>query len=165
MKLYWLLLLGLLLVPIAFATDGYKPYLHKASISEHPAVKLFGEYDTSLFSGAGTYNFPIIVPKGVNSLQPSMALQYNSLLMSQRPSVVGAGWSLSVDTITRHVNFTPDNVYDDWFLLTLGGSTHELVFNPTDRLWHATVETYWWVENLSGAVNDYGMYWFVTLKK
>ncbi len=164
MKLYWFLLLGLLIVPLALAADNYKPYLHKASIPEHPAVKLFGEYQSSLFSGAGTYSFPFIVPKGVNSLQPSLALQYNSLSMNQRPSMEGAGWSLTTDYISRNINFTTENVANDRFMLTMDGNTHELVYSSADRLWHTSIETYWKIENLSNGGNQYGMYWLVTQK-
>ena len=103
------LALFLVLATLAHAADDqFKPYLHKANVPEHPKAKLYGKYTTNLFPGAGTYTYPIEIPKGTNNLQPSISISYNSQAVKQR-SILGAGWSLTQNYIYRDVNFTPSN--------------------------------------------------------
>src|SRR3990167_942800 len=126
----WILAFLLFLVPLAYAADDqYKPYLHKPSIPEHPKAKLYGKYTTNLFPGAGTYSYPIEVPKGTNNLQPSISISYNSQSVKQRPSILGAGWSLTQNYIYRDVNSTPSNVTDDKFKLILNDAAYDLVYD------------------------------------
>ena len=161
-KYFSLLAIILLLVPTVLAVqDPFRPYIHKASVPESPKLQLFGDYETLLFPGAATYTYPLVVPKGANGAQPSLQLTYNSQSMKQRPSVVGAGWSLSENSILRQINFTPGNITDDYFLLSLEGSLHKLTYNPSEKLWHTTIETFMKVENTSGSN---GTYWQITKK-
>ncbi|MBS3132124.1 VCBS repeat-containing protein, partial [Candidatus Woesearchaeota archaeon] len=165
LKKGWWLLILLLLVPLSLAVnDEYKPYLHKPSIPSNPAPKLYGSYSTNLFPGAATYSYPIEVLKGTNGLQPSLTISYNSQSVKQRPSILGAGWSLTQNYIYRNVNFTPSNVSDDFFVLVLNGANYDLIYDKKDLFYHTETETFARIENLTGAPNGLGTYWLVTLK-
>jgi len=142
-----------MLVKFSLAADDFKPFLHKASVPENPVVRLFGQYSTNLFPGAATYSFPIEIPKGVNGLQPSVVVSYNSQAVRQRPGVLGAGWSLNQDLVYRDVNSTPDDTSDDKFILVLDGNLYELVLYG--GVYHTEVDYWFKIENL-------GDYWQVT---
>ncbi|MBI4738193.1 hypothetical protein HY772_01300, partial [Candidatus Woesearchaeota archaeon] len=153
-----LLLVFFLLLPLAYAADdSFKPWLHKASVPESPKVRLFGQYATNLFPGAATYVYGLEVPKGTNSLQPTLTLSYNSQSVKQRPGILGAGWVLTPNYIYRDVNATPDNTSDEKYILVLDGTPYELVFGP-DGQWHTEVDYHYKIENLSGN------YWQLTRK-
>ncbi len=139
-------------------SEEYKPYLHKASVGDVPKLETFGEYSTELFVGAGTYNYQIIVPRGVNDMQPSVSLFYNSQSALQRPGTLGSGWSLSENYVMRNVNHTVDDVSDDYFVLALGGTRLKVLFNGTQ--WKSEINpAHYRIQNLSNAGN---MYWLVT---
>ena len=70
-----LVLVLVALSPTAFAATG----------------RTIGTYDVSL-TGAATYTIPIWAPRGPNSLQPQIALAYNS---QSANGYVGVGWSLA----------------------------------------------------------------------
>ncbi len=164
-KIALLFFVFVVLLPLSYAADdGFKPYLHKASVPEHPDVKLFGQYKTNLFPGAATYSYPIEVPKGTTGLQPSIVLSYNSQAVNGRPGVAGAGWSLPANQIYREVNNTLGDISDDEFKLVLDGNLYELRYAPSDGYWHTEVEYYFKVQNLSAAPNEQGVYWQVTKK-
>ena len=146
------------------ADDQYKPYLHKAAVPENPKTKLYGKYSTNLFPGAATYEYPIEAPKGTNNLQPSLTISYNSQAMKQRPSILGAGWTLTQNYIYRDVNFTPSNTTDDKFKLVLNGASYDLIFDNSDGFYHTEIETFARIQNLPNASNSYNIYWLVTLK-
>lgn len=42
--------------------DSYRPYLHKASVEDVPKLQAFGEYQTELFQGAGSYLYVLELP-------------------------------------------------------------------------------------------------------
>ncbi|MBI1935617.1 VCBS repeat-containing protein, partial [Candidatus Woesearchaeota archaeon] len=164
-KFLILLLLLIIFIPIAYsADDQYKPYLHKPNIPEHPKAKLYGKYSTNLFPGAATYSYPLEVPKGTNNLQPSLSISYNSQSMKQRPSTLGAGWSLTQNYVYRDVNFTPYNTTDDKFKLILNGASYDLIFDSNDNFYHTEIESFSRIQNLSNASNAYNQYWLATLK-
>jgi len=154
-----------LILPAVFAGDDfYKPYLHEAQVPEHPKVKLYGSYSTSLFPGSATYTYPIEVPSGTNSLQPSLSITYNNQFVKQRSGILGAGWSLTQNYVSRDVNSTLDNTSDDWFNLVLSGASYKLVYNANDGFYHTKIESYTRIQNLTGGNNTYGIYWLVTSK-
>jgi len=125
---------------------------------------LYGSYQTNLFPGAATYTSPIEVPKGTNDLQPFISIQYNSQSVKQRPSILGAGWSLTQDYIMRFVNGSPENTSNDFFKLSFMGSSYDLVYDTSDGFYHTKTETFLRIQNLSGISNTYGTYWQVTTK-
>ncbi len=150
---------------IVVADDNYKPYIHKANVPDHPKIKLYGSYQTNLFPGAATYSYPIEVPQGTNGLQPSISISYNSQTAKQRPGILGAGWSLTQNYIYRDVNSTPSNTTDDEFKLILNGGFYDLVYDSSDSLHHTKIESFFRIQNLTGAPNTYGTYWVVTTKE
>jgi RHS repeat-associated protein len=100
--------------------------------------------DTSLFSGAATYNYPIAVAPGVHGLQPSINLAYSSrsvdgLLKLEDKDIDGlpVGWSMDMASINR--DRTKVNFHNGWdpkvytidlyptFSLALNGSNYDLV--------------------------------------
>lgn len=165
LNIFLFLLILILLVPSTFAADDqYKPYLHKPNIPEHPKAKLYGKYSTELFPGAGIYTYELEVPKGTNSLQPSLTISYNSQSMKQRPSFLGAGWSLTQSYIYRDINFTPSNTTDDEFKLILNNANYDLIFDNNDGFFHTESETFARIQNLSNASNAYNQYWLITLR-
>jgi len=157
-------LFSLFLVTAVAADNQYKPYLHEASVPEHPKVKLYGSYSTNLFPGAATYDYPIELPSGTGGLAPRLSLSYNSQTVAQRPGVMGAGWKLSQDYVYRDINSTPADPSDDSYKLAVGGTTYDLVFVPSDGFYHTKVESFVRVEMPTGAGNTYGAYWLVTMR-
>ena len=111
LSLSLLLLFSTILINVSIASavndfDQYKPYLHNPSVGNVPKLETFGEYKTDLYPGAGTYTYNIVVPRGILGLQPSISLFYNSQSVLQRPGVLGAGWSLSENSISRNINYS-----------------------------------------------------------
>ena len=162
-KLLVFFLVLLLLIRIGYAADEFKPYLHKATVPEHPDVTLFGQYSTNLFPGAAVYSYQIEVPQGTNNLQPSVALSYNSQAVRQLGKQ-GAGWSLTENYLARNINYTTHDSSDDEFVLVLDTVPYKLKYSTADTLWHTEVESYLRIQNVSGGVNNSGKYWVVTQK-
>ncbi|MEA2037838.1 MAG: FG-GAP-like repeat-containing protein, partial [Nanoarchaeota archaeon] len=160
-----ILLICFILLSFAYfvnADDEYKPYLHKASVPEHPKIELYGQYKTNLFPGAATYSYGIEVPKGTNGLTPSLSVSYNSQTVKQRPGVLGTGWLLTQNYIYRDVNATLNDTSDDIYKLVLNNVQYELVY--VSGSYHTKIESYMKIENLSTTSNTYYTYWLVTLK-
>lgn len=61
--------------------DSFKPYLHQASVGDVPKLQTYGEYQTQLFQGSGSYVYSIDVP--------SLDQQINPDYHSQRERVCG----------------------------------------------------------------------------
>ncbi len=161
-KKFYIPVLCLILCSISIyaANDDYKPYLHKASVPEHPKLELYGQYKTNLFPGAATYAYNIEVPKGTNGLTPSLSISYNSQIVNQRPGILGAGWLLTQNYMYRDVNSTLNDTSDDIFKLVLNNVQYELVYFPSDGLYRTKIESYMIIEKLS----DTDEYWQVTSK-
>lgn len=111
--------------------DSFKPYLHQASVGDVPKLQTFGEYETQLFQGSGSYTYVIDVVPGTVSLQPALSLKYNSQAILQRPGILGSGWSLTENSIIREINHTSSNSSDDYFVLTLNNNHLRFFYNGT----------------------------------
>ncbi|MFH0978134.1 MAG: DNRLRE domain-containing protein [Candidatus Woesearchaeota archaeon] len=121
----------ILLSSLALAADEYKPYLHKPSVGSTPKLDTFGTFTTELYLGAGTYTYDIKVPPGAAGMQPTLSLTYNSQSGTERPGILGAGWSVSENSILRHVNYSLDNTRDDYFILNINNNRYKFGFNGT----------------------------------
>jgi YD repeat-containing protein len=163
-KLLLVYLSLVLILPSVLADDTYKPYLHNAEVPKNPGLNLPGAYQTALWPGAATYDYPIIVPPGRNGLQPSLSLSYNSHLTSQRPSITGSAWTLAQNYITRDVNYTFASTSDDKFKLVLNGQSYDLIYNPSEGRYHTKIESYLFIQNLTGGNNTNSLYWIVKSK-
>ena len=119
---------------------------------------------TSLFSGAAVYTYPIEVPKGIAGFQPKIELSYNSQSVGGVYGWLGNGWSLNEYYILRDVNFTPNDISDDRFVLIFDGQSHKLIYSETDGFYHTEIETYMKIQKVSGGSNQKGEYWTVTTK-
>jgi len=73
-------------------------------------------------TGAATYTVPIVVPPGINGMQPQIALTYNS---QSGDGIAGMGWSLSgLSSITR----CPATIAHDG-----AGNNHGVRFDSSDK--------------------------------
>jgi len=139
--------------------DQYKPYLHNPSVGNVPKLETFGEYKTELYPGAGTYIYNLAVPRGVLGLQPSIGIFYNSQSVLQRPGILGAGWFLSENSISRNVNYTVNNVSDDYFILSFNNNRLKVLYNGSS--WNTEINpNQYRIQNLSSSGEDY---WVVTI--
>src|SRR5579871_1397415 len=121
------------------------------------------KFDTDLFTGSANYSYPIKVPKGTNDLTPNVSLMYNNQGIHDISQFTGAGWELNQDYVQRDVNYTPGTITDDKFNLHFQGSTYDLVYNPSDSLFHTKIESHLKIQQfLTGGQNTTGMYWQVT---
>lgn len=154
-KIILIVLILLINITIAYAsTDIYKPYLHNPEVPKNPGLNLQGTYATALWPGAATYSYPIEVPSGTNGLVPSLSISYNHQSTLGRPSIIGAGWSLSENYITRDVNYTFSNVNNDKFKLVLNGQVYDLIYDTSDSRWHTEIESYLYIKNISYGRNS-----------
>lgn len=120
-----------------------------------------------LFTGAATYDIPIIVPPGLAGSEPHVVLRYDSgsvdkLKKREQAQPTGLGWTLDVGGyIFRDAKATADGS-DDKFYLVLDGVKHRLVqVNATSRIWHTQDETFWRIQrNPSGTGDE----WMLTTK-
>lgn len=130
---------------------------------KNPPQQPRDKFQTDLFTGAATYNYPINVPKGTNDLTPEVSLSYNNHGVHDTTMQNGLGWQLERDYIQRDVNYTPWLITDDKYRLHFQGSTYDLVYNPTDSLFHTKQESFLKIQQfLTGGQNTTGMYWQVT---
>jgi len=148
------LILFFILFSVSVMAADFKPYLHKPVVPQHPQIKLYGEYSTNLYSGIASYSYMIDTPKGVNGLEPTIGVYYNSEAMKSR-SVLGAGWSMNYNYIYRDINSTPDNINDDFYVLYLDGNVYELVYANGE--YRSKVDYYYRIQNINN-------YWIVTLQ-
>ncbi len=148
----------------SLALDDYKPYLHNPTVPAHQTLGLLGSYKTDLWPGAATYSYPIEVSRGTNGLQPVLFLYYNHQQTSQRSSIVGTGWTLSQNQITRNANYSFKNASDDGFRISLNGEAYNLIYDSSDGRYHTETESYLNIKKLSGANNTNKEYWVVKTK-
>ncbi len=159
--LLFLLAFSLIPFPVAAIDPPGQP---RPEFVAPPDFKQDDSFKTSLFTGAFTYNHQIKLPPGTNGLQPSVTLFYNHQKTNSLPTVLGAGWEISLSYIERAFNHTLYNFSDDSFKLVLGGSEFELVFSNADNRFHTKIETFLSIENLTASSNEMGSYWRVRSK-
>jgi len=118
-------------------------------------------------TGAATYTIPIEVPAGINGVQPSVSLVYNS---NGGNGELGIGWQLSgLSAITR----TTANEYDDGKIAGMSFNNTDkfsldgnnlICINPTQRLYETQVKTYLIIQSI-GNSNQSPQYFKVTTKE
>ncbi|MHC3473740.1 RHS repeat-associated core domain-containing protein [Streptomyces sp. 7R007] len=136
--------------------------------------------DTS--SGAFTWNYPMNVPPVPGSLQPTVALAYNSQSIdgqtattNNQGSWIGQGFSYDPGYIERSYKGCADDGHDDtngdecWAfdnatLSLTGGTSGRLVKDDTTGQWRVSSDDNAKVEHLTGATNgdNNGEYWKIT---
>lgn len=116
-----------------------------------------------IFTGSSTYSVPIVVPPGRKNMAPNLSLNYNS---SSGNNWCGVGWDLSMGYIERSTKRgVPKYDLSDTFILSLGGSSYELVLIGGGK-YRAKIEssfmkfyydgTFWEVWDKSGTKYSFG---------
>ncbi len=135
------------------------------------------EFQTDLFSGQATANYPLTVPPGRGGLTPKLNLNYSSAVASafdsnSQASYVGVGWDLNTGYVVRNVNYFSENSITKarfYYTLVLNGSAHDLVHQngstyvtANDNFWRIQKNTtddnptQWTVTTQDGAQYTFG---------
>jgi len=125
-------------------TEPLQNYLAPVGALPKNALNKFtpeGAFYNDLFSGSAGYSYNIDVPPGVNGLSPPLSIAYNSHA-SASPGILGNGWSLSVSQISREINGTLSNTWDDIYSMNLNGAGSRLVYNDDTEKYHTKQESY-----------------------
>jgi len=143
-------------------SEGEENFLGEIPTPKSP-LQQTGSFQTSLYTGSASYNYPIEVPPGTTGLAPQISINYNS--SSRKASWVGLGWSIGMSYVQRDVNYTPGNPDDDKFKLFLNGQSYDLIYNEAENRFHTKIESYLHILKMSGdAENARGEYWLVRSK-
>lgn len=122
-------LFSLMAIPAAFA---------QVTVDNRAASSAVFPIDVSAQSGGAVQAYPISVPAGINGIQPQVALVYNS---SQQQDIFGVGWVMDLGSIEVNLKFgTPAYTSEDLFVLKLGGSQLELVYDNTGLFYRSKTE-------------------------
>ncbi|MBI2660768.1 hypothetical protein HYX09_00705 [Candidatus Woesearchaeota archaeon] len=100
-----------------------------------------GLFRNDLFTGSAGYTYSIQVPSGVNGLEPSININYNSHQAASR-GLLGSGWSLSADNIYRNIENTQSDASDDTYHIQISGMNVELVYVASEGKYHTKTESY-----------------------
>lgn len=122
-------------------------------------------WQTNLFNGSVSYQYPFDLPAGPGGIKPQLHLSYNSAStdgasgqrLGTQSSWVGKGWDLDVGSVNLN---DIGNGQEDIFSLSVNGMAFDLVRtdplisgalpkNPTQWQWRATDEAFVKVEALS----------------
>ncbi|MGE0267962.1 MAG: fibronectin type III domain-containing protein [Candidatus Omnitrophota bacterium] len=110
----------------------------QVTVDNRPTSAAVFPIDVSAQSGGAVQAYPIAVPAGINGMEPRVALVYNS---SQAQDILGVGWMLDMGSIEVNLKFgTPAYNSEDLFVLKLGGSQIELVYDNTSQFYRAKTE-------------------------
>jgi RHS repeat-associated protein len=131
------------------AADDLKPYI--------PGIQ---EFQTDLFTGAATVNYPLSAPPGRAGLAPKLNLSYSSAVANSfdsqsQASIVGVGWSLDTGYIARNVHhYSSGSVtyFLHSYTLVLNGVSYELV-PGSEGHYHTANESYMRIDNNTGDNN------------
>jgi RHS repeat-associated protein len=108
-------------------------------------------FQTTEFTGAGTYSYSFNIPTAPGELQLSLGLEYNSQIadsMSQFTSAppTGLGWNFTgIGHIMRDVHTDPNSTSDDTFTLVMNGVSSRLLKaddNTNGTKWHTEDESF-----------------------
>lgn len=130
--------LGMLVVSIIFvllkSENGYSQVaLNNPSPSSNTLA-----VDAGVQSGSAINGFSVVVPPGINSIQPQINLQYSS---NQNQDILGVGWSMDLGSIERSLKFgTPSYGSSDYFVLAQGGGQSDLVFDNIAQHYRSKIE-------------------------
>ncbi len=98
-----------------------------------------------LFSGALAYNYQIEVPSGINGLEPSISISYNSH-SGLSIGDAGAGWNLNTASIYRDINYTLNDNSDDFFRISFNGINAKLIYDTKEDRYHTEIESYLFIK-------------------
>jgi len=150
-----------LLLTTLIHADEQPAYIHFPTVPSAMELDVPQSVSPSLFTGAAVFSYPVEVPLGTNGLTPSISLNYNSQMTTDRPTIVGTAWSMSESYIQRDTEYTRDTLSDDTFRLNMGGSSQKLVYDSSDGWYHSKTESYLKISKLTGGANAKGDYWLV----
>jgi YD repeat-containing protein len=150
------------IVTASSSTEEIAPLVESKSYL-NPTIESDNDYfDTSLFTGSFIYSYPIETVTGKGGLEPKVTLTYSSSSsLKGTYGSLGAGWSLNDNCIIRNVRYTPGNTSDDRFILTLDGSSYELIYVEEDGLYHTEIESFMKISRNTTNSNLFGEYWNV----
>ncbi len=143
-------------------TESGLPYIFDSVLPKESNLEVRGNANIDLFTGAATYSYPLILPPGINSLQPQINLFYNS--QNQDNNILGRSWTLSQSYIQRDVNYTSHNISDDKFKLVLDGNSYDLIYSQTDNRFFTKIENFFHIKNETSLKNAKGQYWILRKK-
>ena len=134
---------------------------------ESAAQPSLNGWSVSQFTGAASYSYPLNFPAGPGGFKPNLNLTYSSSVIDNasaktQASWVGMGWALDTGHISRNQNGT-DDVYDDFFTLSMDGLTGGPLYRGTDGAWHTSNEAFykitWGNQNYNDYPNDTWTIW------
>ena len=134
---------------ITAQTDHFSQFALLSASDLKPYIPGVQEFQTDLFTGAATVNYPLVVPQGRGGLTPKLNLNYSSAIANSFDSqtqagLVGVGWSLDTGYIVRNVHhYSSGNVtyFLHSFTLVLNGVSYELA-PGSDGHYHTASESY-----------------------
>ena len=138
-----------------------------AGTSASPPLTTFTvqAFQTDLFTGATTAEFPLPVPPGTAGVAPRLTLRYNSstvdeLPLQQQGQGTGLGWTLEAGGfILRDPKGTTDTG-DDTFKIVFGGESEDLVLvDAAQNLYRTKDEHFWRIK-----YDPQGDFWTLTTK-
>ena len=162
-KILVLLTIFLLVLTIPVEADGYKPFIQQPTQSSTD-ISTVDQSSTNLFSGSTTYNYPLEVPKGVNNLQPNLMIFYNHQSLSPIPTLLGHGWDISQNYISRDTEYTQTDISDDSYFLNFNGIKEKLIYVSSEGRYHTQSESFLYIKKLTGGNNQNNEYWEVKTK-
>ncbi len=133
--------------------------------SSVPGTFNVAAFQTDPFTGASTYQIPIVTPVAAGGVTPKISLRYNSGTVEDLDSLsqgqmTGLGWTLdSGGFILRDLKGTTTTT-DDTFKLAFGGLAYDLVLiDSVQRIYHTKDETFAKIQYFGT-----GDYWVLTTK-
>ena len=101
-----------------------------------------GRFKNDLYSGSAGYTYSIAVPPWTNKFTPEIYASYDSHQKSLK-SVLGNGWAINQNYLSRDIKNTLANTSDDIFYLHFNGMNLKLVYVPEEARYHTEFETFY----------------------